>query len=74
MKTLTVHIKDAEGHFKELVKQAAAGAHIVLSDDERPLAQLSPVKERIPGLHAGAMTTSDDFDVPLPAEFWATGR
>ena len=26
---------------------------------------------RIHGLHAGAIWTSDDFDAPLPEEFWA---
>jgi hypothetical protein len=26
--------------------------------------------ERIAGLHAGAIWTSDDFDEPLPEEFW----
>jgi len=25
---------------------------------------------RQPGLHSGAATTSDDFDAPLPDEFW----
>lgn len=25
---------------------------------------------RIPELHAGAIQTSDDFDEPLPEEFW----
>ena len=27
-------------------------------------------KPRILGLHPGAMVTSDDFDDPLPDEFW----
>jgi hypothetical protein len=26
--------------------------------------------ERIPGLHAGTTWVSDDFDDPLPDEFW----
>ncbi len=26
--------------------------------------------ERIPGLHAGKIWISDDFDDPLPDEFW----
>ena len=26
--------------------------------------------KRIPGLHAGTMWVSDDFDDPLPDEFW----
>ena len=27
-------------------------------------------KPRIPGLHRGAIWTSEDFDEPLPDEFW----
>jgi hypothetical protein len=26
---------------------------------------------RVPGLHAGAILAADDFDAPLPDEFWA---
>jgi hypothetical protein len=26
---------------------------------------------RVPGLHAGAILAADDFDGPLPDEFWA---
>jgi len=32
--------------------------------------QETPLKERIPNLHPGAIWTSDDFDDPLPDEFW----
>ena len=28
------------------------------------------ISERIPGLHAGTTWVSDDFDDPLPDEFW----
>jgi hypothetical protein len=27
-------------------------------------------KPRVPGLHPGAIWTGEDFDEPLPAEFW----
>lgn len=44
-------------------------------DNELPVETLnqSPEQElppRIPDLHAGAIWTSDDFDDPLPDEFW----
>jgi len=35
------------------------------SDDQETL-----LKERIPNLHPGAIWTSEDFDDPLPDEFW----
>lgn len=28
------------------------------------------IVERVPGLHAGTTWVSDDFDEPLPDEFW----
>jgi hypothetical protein len=31
---------------------------------------LIPSKPRIPGLHPGAIQVSEDFDDPLPDEFW----
>jgi hypothetical protein len=37
-------------------------------DDEVDLSQ-----PRILGLHPGAIWTSDDFDEPLPDEFWLSG-
>jgi hypothetical protein len=30
----------------------------------------STIAPRILGLHAGAFTVSEDFDAPLPEEFW----
>ncbi len=39
-----------------------------------PLAKLVPIaaskKERIPDLNEGSVWISDDFDDPLPDEFW----
>jgi hypothetical protein len=30
-------------------------------------------KQRVPGLHLGALWASEDFDEPLPEEFWTSG-
>jgi antitoxin (DNA-binding transcriptional repressor) of toxin-antitoxin stability system len=50
---------------------------ILLTRGDIPLARLSPVDQvpaakgqRIPGLHRGTTWVSDDFDDPLPDEFW----
>ncbi len=32
--------------------------------------QAAPGKPRIAGLHPGAITMAEDFDAPLPDEFW----
>ena len=39
-------------------------------DTETPPSEVDLSKSRILGLHPGAMVTSDDFDDPLPDEFW----
>jgi antitoxin (DNA-binding transcriptional repressor) of toxin-antitoxin stability system len=52
----------------------AEGVEVILTKDQAPLARIvslapSP-KPRIAGLHAGAGWISEDFDEPLPDDFW----
>lgn len=68
MKSETIDLKDAQIHLRELVQRALSGVQVVLSEDDKPVAQIVPLKRRIPGLHAGEIWTSDDFDEPLPAD------
>ncbi|MCL1466991.1 type II toxin-antitoxin system Phd/YefM family antitoxin [Argonema galeatum] len=50
---------------------------IVLTNGDMPFAKVIPInyiQEKIApkaGLNLGAMVMSDDFDEPLPDEFWA---
>ena len=67
MQTETIDVNEAQTHFKDLLRRVAAGVHVVLSENQKPVAHLLPAGVRIPGLHAGAIQTSDDFDAPLPA-------
>jgi len=71
----TVEISEAQGQLAELVEQAAAGTEVVLTEGDTPRARLVAVAagspRRVPGLHPGSMEVSDDFDAPLPDEFWA---
>jgi len=75
MRTKTVEISEAQGQLAELVEQAAAGTEVVLTEGDTPRARLVAVAagttQRVPGLHSGSMKISDDFDAPLPDEFWA---
>jgi hypothetical protein len=50
----------------DLQKQVYDFAHFLLEKQGRP----TPNKPRVAGLHAGQMVVSDDFDDPLPDEFW----
>lgn len=68
--TKTIDLREAEKHLKELVSLVAKGEHVVLSENNTPVAQLVPISHRLAGLHAGGIWTSDDFDEPLPQQFW----
>ena len=69
MKPQTVDINDAQTRLKDLVNQVAEGVQIILCEDNKPIARLLPVGQRVPGLHPDAIWTSHDFDVPLPDGF-----
>ena len=70
----TIDIHEAKAHLPELLGLAISGTEVIIVAGDKPLARLSPaglpVSERIAGLNEGAIWTSDDFDEPLPDEFW----
>ncbi len=71
--TKTVDVTEAQNQLKELLSQALAGVEVILTEDNTPIARLVPIvpnSPRVPGLHAGAIWASEDFDAPLPDEFW----
>lgn len=60
---------------QELVAQLHDGVEILIVDGDEALATLRPPEKtlppRKPGLNEGVVTwISDDFDDPLPDEFW----
>lgn len=74
MFTKTVDVREAQANLKELLSMVFAGTEIVLTEGNTPLARLVPIAlpttPRMAGLHPGAIWTSDDFDEPLPEDFW----
>ena len=75
MVTKTIDIQDAQTQLTELLTLALQGTEIIFARDDTPLARLTAVnavsvKRRVAGLHEGVIWTSDDFDDPLPDEFW----
>ena len=73
MQTKTVNIHEAQTHLVELLALVAAGTEIILTEGSIPLARIVPMPgatPRVAGLHLGAIWTSEDFDDPLPDEFW----
>ncbi|HXO20493.1 MAG TPA: toxin-antitoxin (TA) system antitoxin [Thermoanaerobaculia bacterium] len=72
MTAKTVDVRETQATLAELVSQVAEGAQIILTEGDKPIARLVPIslatKPRVPGLHAGSVWTSDDFDELLPEE------
>ena len=70
----TVEVDEAQVRLRELLYLVAAGTEVILTDGETPLARLVPIagqpRARVAGLHTGAIQISDDFDDPLPDDFW----
>jgi prevent-host-death family protein len=71
-----VNLYDAKTHLSRLVKEAAAGAEIIIAKSGEPLARLVPLVQetqtvRNPGRLAGQVLMSDDFDDPLPPDILA---
>jgi antitoxin (DNA-binding transcriptional repressor) of toxin-antitoxin stability system len=74
MQTKTVDVHEAQTHLVELLLLVTAGTEIILTEGSTPLARIVPmtgaIAPRVAGLHSGAIWTSEDFDDPLPEEFW----
>jgi antitoxin (DNA-binding transcriptional repressor) of toxin-antitoxin stability system len=68
----TVDINEAQ--WTKLLSMVKTGTEIILMEGSTFIARLVPVSSstssRLPDLHSGAIWTSDDFDQPLPDEFW----
>ncbi len=66
---------------EDVVALAKAEAEVVLTQGRKPVARVVPIaasasrqaatpQPRKLGLHPNAWVVSDDFDEPLPDEFW----
>ena len=70
----TVDVQEVQTRFAELLSLVRKGTEIILAQDDEPIARWIPIeslaKPRIAGLNKGSIWISDDFDEPLPEEFW----
>ena len=69
-------VSEAQQHLAELLDLAKQGHEVLISEGRTPVARLTAVshtttdrKQRVAGLHSGAIWISDDFDQELPEEF-----
>ena len=69
-----VNIHHAKTHLSELIAAAERGEEVVIARANRPAVRLVPMgavmRARTPGLHRGALKMAEDFDAPLPDDFW----
>jgi prevent-host-death family protein len=73
MKTVNIH--EAKTNLSALIAAVEAGEEVVIARANKPVVKLVAMEpkpvQRIPGLHKGTVLyISDDFDAPLPDEFW----
>ena len=73
MQVKNIDITTHQPPLAELLKLLEDGSEIILAAAGRQVARLLPANtppKRIAGLHEGQGWVSDDFDAPLPGEFW----
>jgi antitoxin (DNA-binding transcriptional repressor) of toxin-antitoxin stability system len=74
MPTKTIDVKSEPPNLRELIAWVQEGEEVLLVDGETPLARIVPAAvpqpARVAGLHVGQIWASDDFDAPLPDDFW----
>jgi prevent-host-death family protein len=73
--TKTVEIAEAQQSLPELVDLASKGNDIIISRGEQPVARLVSIaqqmrKPHVPDLNPNSVWMAEDFDEPLPDEFW----
>ena len=70
----TVNLYEAKTQLSQLVEFAASGEEIIIAKAGKPRARLVAVPDkrplRMPGGWEGKVWIADDFDDPLPEEFW----
>ena len=71
-----VNVHHAKTHLSRLLDRVAAGEHIVIAKNGRPVAKLVPLTGEIrqPGRFKGKMRIASDFDAPLPDDIAAAFR
>lgn len=73
MPTTTVDIEKTPTQLADLLSLTLQGTEVIIASGDKTLARLMPVAQqdsRIGNLNPDSIFTSDDFDSPLPDEFW----
>lgn len=73
MKTKQYDLLHHSSDLNELLAEVTADTEIVITRGDTPIARLLPTGSGIvrkAGLHPGVFIISNDFDEPLPDNFW----
>lgn len=82
MTAKTVTIEEAQTQLSDLLTLITQGKEVIIAKGKEPVAKLVPLSRasahdtqaRIFGEYKGQIWMSDDFDAPLPDEFWLGSR
>lgn len=76
----TIDIRELPARWEEALALVSSGGEVLLLDGTTPRARLVPLGPcqappgpLVAGLHPGALEPSEDFDAPLPDDFWLGG-
>lgn len=73
MPTTTIDIAETPTQLADLLSLASQGTEVIIARGDRTLARLVPIVQqaaRTGNLNPGSISTTEDFDAPLPDEFW----
>ena len=70
MSTRTIDISKQPPDLESILPIVAEGTLVILTKGDTPIARIAPAGKRIAGLNEGASWMSEDFDEPLPDDFW----
>ncbi|MEZ4707480.1 MAG: hypothetical protein R3A44_09755 [Caldilineaceae bacterium] len=74
MSVMRIDISEIQNRIWELLPLINSGNEVIVTQAEKPVMRLAPImtqsQKRIAGLHKGMGWMSDDFDAPLPEDFW----
>jgi antitoxin (DNA-binding transcriptional repressor) of toxin-antitoxin stability system len=70
----TFDVREPQTSLQDILSLVRNGDEVVLTEGANPLARVVPIARssvaRVAGLHNGTIWTSDDFDEPLPEDYW----
>lgn len=74
METKTIDVQKSTINIQDLMALVSSGAEVIITEGKDPIARIVPIDQnggdRQPGMHPGALQMGDNFDAPLPDEFW----